>query len=132
MRVTGAKRNQKLTVVDDATTTNVSGEKATIHNVFIIDASGSMSGSKYNNAISGVNELLNGITTDVDNNNTVTIVEFEERTVKVMLDTTDKIPSKYTGMGTGGMTPLNVITLVPSGFGSRRYKNLILSPSKIL
>ncbi len=107
MRVTGAKRNQKLTVVDDTTTQNVSGEKATIHNVFIIDASGSMAGSKYVNAISGVNELLNGITKDSDNNNTVTIVEFEEKTIKVMLDTTDNIPVSYTGMGTGGMTPLN-------------------------
>jgi Mg-chelatase subunit ChlD len=112
MRVTGAKINPKLvniTVSVDVTTTPPTTEtkKELIHNVFIIDASGSMSGSKYVNAIDGVNELLKSIKNDTDTDNNVMIVEFEGDTISTRLDLGDKIPETYRGMGTNGMTPLN-------------------------
>ena len=75
--------------------------------MFIVDASGSMSGGKYDNAINGVNELLKSIVADTDTYNNVMIVEFEGTNIQTRLDLGDKIPSSYKGMGTGGMTPLN-------------------------
>ena len=111
MRVQGANKNPNLTQVTetvvDTTTVTDSQSKQQIHNVFIIDASGSMSGGKYERAISGVNELLVSISQDTDTNNTVTVVEFESSSIKRRLDAVTKIPSKYKGMGTGGSTPLN-------------------------
>ena len=111
MRVQGANKNPNLTQVTEAvvdtTTVTDSQSKQQIHNVFIIDASGSMSGGKYERAISGVNELLVSISQDTDTNNTVTVVEFESSSIKRRLDAVTKIPSKYKGMGTGGSTPLN-------------------------
>lgn len=106
MRVQGAKKNPKLTDVSPETVT-VNLPKQTIHNVFLIDASGSMSGQKYDNAIKGVNALLKSIKEDTDTINTVTIVEFEGRRIVHTLPLTTDIPSKYYGMGTDGMTPLN-------------------------
>lgn len=110
MRVTGAKKNPNLTSVTEqevTVSTTTTGEKARIHNVFIVDASGSMSGGKYENAISGVNELLKSIVADTDTDNNVMIVEFEDKNIETRLDLGAKIPSSYKGMGTGGMTPLN-------------------------
>lgn len=104
MRVTGAKRNPNLS---NFVVSNTTGGKPTIHNVFIVDASGSMGGSKYDNAISGLNELIKSIKSDVDSENTLTIVEFEGHSVTTRLKTTKDIPEIYHGMGTGGMTPLN-------------------------
>jgi uncharacterized protein YegL len=106
MRVTGAKKNQKLTDVAEPVV-QVTALKSRIHNVFIIDASGSMSGAKYENAILGVNELLNNITQDTDTDNTVMIVEFEGKNVVRRLDMGSPYSNEYTPMGTGGMTPLN-------------------------
>ena len=75
MRVQGANKNPNLTQVTEAvvdtTTVTDSQSKQQIHNVFIIDASGSMGGGKYERAISGVNELLVSISQDTDTNNTV-------------------------------------------------------------
>jgi Mg-chelatase subunit ChlD len=111
MRVQGANKNPNLTQVTDVvvdTTTVTDGQsKQQIHNVFIIDASGSMGGSKYEKAISGVNELLVSISQDTDTKNTVTIVEFESSSIKRRVDVAVKIPTEYKGMGTGGSTPLN-------------------------
>ena len=109
MRVQGAKRNPKLVDTTTVTVNIPNGEKARIHNVFIIDASGSMSGSKYDNAINGVNEVLLDIKKDTDTINTVTIVEFEGRKISRRLDmeNASSLPDKYREMGTGGMTPLN-------------------------
>ena len=110
MRVTGAKKNPNLTTTTEpqvAVVSTTNGVKPRIHNVFIVDASGSMSGGKYENAISGVNELLKSITTDVDTDNNVMIVEFEDRNIETRLDLGQAIPTSYKGMGTGGMTPLN-------------------------
>lgn len=98
--------NGNVSVADTVTITPP-GTKKRVHNVFIIDASGSMSGSKYNTAISGVNELLKSIAQDQFTENTVTIVEFEERNIKRMLYMESKLPTSYSPMGTGGMTPLN-------------------------
>ena len=109
MRVQGANKNPNLTQVTetvvDTTTVTDSQSKQQIHNVFIIDASGSMGGGKYKSAINGVNELLESIRNDVDTNNTVTIVEFESSSIKRRVDVATTIPSKYEGMGTGGSTP---------------------------
>ena len=111
MRVQGANKNPNLTQVTEAvvdtTTVTDSQSKQQIHNVFIIDASGSMGGGKYERAISGVNELLVSISQDTDTNNTVTVVEFESSSIERRLDVVTKIPNKYEGMGTGGSTPLN-------------------------
>lgn len=109
MRVEGAKKNPNLTNVSEVVTgTTVENQtKSLIHNVFIIDASGSMSGGKYENAIAGVNELLVSISNDTDSDNTVTVVEFESSVIKRRVDVTSDIPTKYVGMGTGGLTPLN-------------------------
>ena len=108
MRVQGAKKNPKLTQVSEPTVSvNENQTKSKIHNVFIVDASGSMSGSKYTNAIAGLNKLLVSISNDTDSENTVTIVEFEGRNISRRLDVVTKIPKTYKGMGTDGMTPLN-------------------------
>lgn len=102
MRVTGVKRNQKITAVADLHTI-----KPRIHNVFVVDASGSMSGAKYNTAIAGLNKLLKDIQEDTDSDNTVMIVEFESHRVVNRIELTSTVPSTYSGMGCGGLTPLN-------------------------
>ncbi len=106
MRVKGAKRNPQLV---DTITVNVktNNKKSRIHNVFIVDASGSMDGPKYVNAIEGVNEVLSDIKKDADTENTVTVIEFEGSRIMRLLDLTSTIPEKYSGMGCGGYTPLN-------------------------
>jgi len=105
MRVNGTLRNEKITDISEPVVN--SGTKARIHNVFIIDASGSMSGDKYITAISGVNELLKSIISDIDTDNNAMVVEFEGDTIARRLELNDKIPTSYLGKGTGGMTPLN-------------------------
>jgi Mg-chelatase subunit ChlD len=103
-------RNPNITIVTTTTTTTTitNGRKPRIHNIFIIDASGSMdSNRKYSIAIGGLNELLYGIKNDTDSENTVMIVEFEGRNIVTRLPITSTIPSSYKGMGTGGLTPLN-------------------------
>jgi len=55
-------------------------EKYTLHNVHIIDASGSMRGGKYDNAIKGVQEELKKFEHNDDVNLTQTIVEFDSTT----------------------------------------------------
>jgi uncharacterized protein YegL len=81
--------------------------KPTIHNVFLLDASASMSGAKYNNAVKGLNLLLENISKDTETNNTVMIVEFEQYRVVRRHELTDKPITSYIPMGTGGQTPLN-------------------------
>ena len=51
-------------------------KKSTIHNVFIMDASGSMYGDKYDNGIKGIRELIESIKNDKLTDNTVTFIEF--------------------------------------------------------
>lgn len=50
--------------------------KPTIHNVVLLDATGSMQGSKYNNSIKGIQTELDWLKTQNDVNYTETIVEF--------------------------------------------------------
>ena len=107
MRVQGAKKNQNLTNVTEPIVAVSNGPKARIHNVFIIDASGSMQGGKYDNAILGVNELLTSIKNDTDTDNNVMIVEFEGRNISRRVTLGSEIPEVYIPMGCGGMTPLN-------------------------
>jgi Mg-chelatase subunit ChlD len=107
MRVTGVKRNPNITLVT-TTTTSTTNKKARIHNVFIVDASGSMGDDgKYSIAISGLNEILKSIKADTDTDNTIMIVEFEGSSIVTTLKLTNDIPYSYKGMGIGGMTPLN-------------------------
>lgn len=51
-------------------------EKRTIHNVFMIDRSGSMIGKRHNSAKTGILNIVNSIKSDNYNNNTVTVIEF--------------------------------------------------------
>lgn len=106
MRVTGAKINPNLLLVTETTPTSTTETKR-IHNIFIIDASGSMRGSRYHNAIAGVNELLKSIKEDKVTTNTTTIVEFEGTNISTRLASHQPIPESYKGMGTDGDTPLN-------------------------
>jgi len=101
VRPNSSNGNQKVATV------SINEPKKRVHNVFIVDASGSMRGGKYDNAISGLNELLKSIKSDQFTDNTVTIVEFEGTTISNRLFTETKIPDSYKEMGTGGMTPLN-------------------------
>jgi Mg-chelatase subunit ChlD len=105
-----------------------------IHNVFIIDASGSMFGSKYETAITGINELLQDIKKDTDTENTVTVVEFRGNEIKRVMDVVDadKLSGKYSGIGANGSTPLNqaVGETLEYIFGVR--KNYYSSEDKVL
>lgn len=121
MRVTDVNRNENLTTI----TVQIPTTKPRILNVFIVDASGSMSGPKYDNAISGLNELLDNIRQDQDSENQTMIVEFEGRNISTRLELTSTVPDYYKGMGTKGMTPLqqavgetleNVVTLREKNF----------------
>ena len=107
MRVQGAKRNPNLTQVTEPNVVLQNNTKSKIHNVFIVDASGSMAGGKYEMAIKGINELLVSIKNDNNSENTLTVVEFEERNIERRIDMVTEIPSYYVGMGTGDSTPLN-------------------------
>ena len=110
MRVTGVKKNPNLITTTEpevVVVTTKNDTKPRIHNVFIVDASGSMYGQKYDNAINGVNELLKSIISDTETENNVMIVEFEDSNIERRLSLNERIPTKYNGMGTGGMTPLN-------------------------
>ena len=82
-------------------------QKQTVHNVFLIDASGSMAGVRYRNAMSGVNELLKGICEDQFTNNTLTIVEFRNTSIRKEIFMSSSIPNNYDGIGADGSTPLN-------------------------
>lgn len=53
--------------------------KPVIHNVHILDASLSMNGPKYTNAINGINEELQKLKGDTEVDYTQTIVEFQSR-----------------------------------------------------
>ena len=99
--------NGKTSVSNTVTITPPQTKKR-VHNVFIIDASGSMAyGGRYTTAISGVNELLKSISEDHFTDNTVTVVEFEGTRVQKILFMVTDLPKHYKEMGTGGQTPLN-------------------------
>lgn len=59
----------------NTTKKNTIKAKPTIHNVFIMDDSGSMSGQKYLNGVAGIQQLVQSIKEDTITNNTITIVD---------------------------------------------------------
>ena len=63
--------------------------------------------TKYEVAITGVNELLSSIAKDEFTDNTVTIVEFHDYSVDYKLYMSTTLPAKYVGIGANGGTPLN-------------------------
>jgi len=53
--------------------------KPTIHNVVLLDATGSMAGSKYNNSAIGIQKELEWLKTQTDVNYTASVVEFIQK-----------------------------------------------------
>lgn len=89
----------------EATPEPVSGDKPTIHNVYIIDRSGSMAGAKLSNAIAGVNLEVSKLKEDNEANYTQTIVDFGDDVKTVIY----KVPIADCGRyftHTNGMTAL--------------------------
>lgn len=63
---------------DGRSVTGITPSGYTVHNVHILDASGSMQGAKYVNALAGINEEINSLKGDTSGVNfTNTIVEFD-------------------------------------------------------
>ncbi len=77
--------------------------KQTIHNVFIMDDSGSMRGAKYNNGVKGIQELVQSIKQDTLTNNTISIVDLN-RGKQAWMDIPTDVD--YKGHGNLGGTPL--------------------------
>jgi len=84
--------------------------KKTIHNIFLIDRSGSMGGfgntSKYSNAIRGLNKLLTDINADTETDNTISIIEFNQYGIDWNYHF-DRNVKSYNGTVPDGQTPLN-------------------------
>ncbi len=86
----------------------MSKKKVTVHNVFIIDASGSMMGSKYQAAWEGVNSEIELLKSDKNVNWTQTVVEFNTFNANrehVFMKPINDVQS-LEGMGANGGTPL--------------------------
>lgn len=83
--------------------------KPTIHNVFLLDASGSMNGIKYNNGKSGIMSLVKSIKEDKATNNTITVIELTtkapNRISKIHCYLTKDF-SESSFVGASGGTPL--------------------------
>lgn len=77
-------------------------QKVTIHNVHILDASTSMHGSKYNTALSSLNEELQKLKADTEAYYTQTMVEFASKFTKGA----DITRHYFIGIGANGNTPL--------------------------
>lgn len=78
-------------------------QKHKIHNVFIMDDSGSMSGGKYNNGVEGIKMLVENIKADNLTENTISIVDLNRGIVHWMKDPKDV---DYYGHRNLGNTPL--------------------------
>lgn len=75
-------------------------KKPTIHNVFMLDASSSMKGSKYESGVEGIKKLIQSIANDTLSNNTLTVIEF----------TTEHLVSYiHTWLSKGFTQPINFI-----------------------
>lgn len=85
-----------------------STKRYTVHNVNILDASGSMAGSKYKNGIEAINsELKNLKESDLGVDYTCTVIEFDDRSVDTHYFMTSIEEVKpFEGRGALGMTPL--------------------------
>lgn len=60
------------------TTKKISKVKPLIHNVYILDASGSMMGEKFDNALKGINSEIKELSKDIKTDYLQTIVDFAE------------------------------------------------------
>lgn len=83
--------------------------KPTIHNVFLLDASESMYGSKYRNGMAGIMALINSIKKDKLTNNTITVIELTTYAPNRVSKThcyLDKDFSTDSFVGANGGTPL--------------------------
>jgi hypothetical protein len=89
----------------------VTGGVPTIHNIHILDASGSMGGGKYTNALKGINSEIMAMKTNGDNM-TQTIIEFDSGNHNELKLTTHYFMTPaanctaITGVGASGGTPL--------------------------
>lgn len=89
----------------------VVGNVPVIHNVHILDASGSMSGPKYNNALQGINSEIMAMKTNSEGM-TQTIIEFDSGNAGELRLTTHYFMTPaanctaITGIGARGGTPL--------------------------
>lgn len=101
--------------VNEAKPKKVIGEKAVVHNVHILDRSGSMKYGKYENAVLGINEELSLLKRDDSVEYLQTIVEFDTRGSWSAQQTRIEwralaIPLKgygtFIGLGADGGTPL--------------------------
>lgn len=84
----GATKKKKTPTKVKATKVKISkpAKKHKIHNVFIMDDSGSMSGSKYKNGVEGIKLLVEGIKADNLTENTISIVDLNRGVVFWMSD----------------------------------------------
>ena len=73
--------------------------KQTIHNVFIMDDSGSMNGKKYENGVKGIQELVESIKQDTLTDNTISIVDLNRGRVVWMENPKDVIYNGHTHLG---------------------------------
>lgn len=101
--VTFKKVNLKIIAKKATPKVKTSRVKQTIHNVFIMDDSGSMRGTKYENGVKGIQELVESIKQDTLTENTISIVDLNRGKQAWM-----QIPStvNYTGHTCLGGTPL--------------------------
>lgn len=93
------------------------GEKPTIHDVNILDRSGSMAGGKYKSAVDGINEEANLLKKDENANYLITRVEFDsigwgrasKESARILWHT-EQLPltqcPTFVGKGADGGTPL--------------------------
>lgn len=93
---------------------NYPGTNIKVHNVHILDASGSMAGPKYTNALGGINEELNVLKTDTSGIEfTETVIEFDSGYNSQLRITTHYYLTPIAacgnikGVGANGGTPLN-------------------------
>lgn len=85
------------------------GEKTTVHNIIISDASGSMAGSKYLASVQSIISELKILSEDDNVNYTQTLVEFDsDRRKKHFWLTPGKKAINFSGIGARGGTPLYI------------------------
>jgi uncharacterized protein YegL len=101
--VTGAKATPKKAAKKAApkvvSKIKASRIKQTIHNVFIMDDSGSMRGAKYENGVKGIQELVKSIKQDTLTDNTISIIDLNRGRVIWMENPRDVIYNGHTRLG---------------------------------
>jgi uncharacterized protein YegL len=107
--------------------------KPTVHNVHILDASGSMAGSKYHNAVEGVLTEIDAIRKDKTVNYTQTTVEFDdgwhaERITEHNFLTPIAEVKDFRPVGANGGTPLYLVV----GIILTKLRNSVPKGDKVL